>query len=867
MSAVRRRGLCPVRRIDGERAISAQIDSPGNVFQSVCAAVRINGFTPGVNDGNTLYNLSRSPAVREAKLPCSIWHWVPVSGRRWMGLVMVDSPSFAETVRVKVRDQEISPVVANRGDNRRHLYYWEEPFDFDFAETLEILTPDDDAPYVIEGFVFMTERPTEATVEVRTPPSVLDAPEFSATMLPGRVTITNPGARPGVQLLELTLALPGVRHVSASIQGLPCPTALVPLTRDPRGIPVNQRLQVVADLPAMVACEMALVLGNSEVGFPEIPPLDISVDDAGLHFPDATSVAPAMPGASLRLKESPGWTGLQTLRPAFRVVFALAAPDVLLEIALTTRVTRGLDGMEIEQDILVAGPGLFAVVPSLALHVQTAEGSGRTTLVADGPDFGRPALIGNGHRVLAAADFAALHPARLRADGPQLVWDVLPPGFSPPSALDRRERDQRYFHVVEGGYRLKRGMRRRQVCWLGAAREQGLRWLDPATFRVPRRYEQGLLLPEENPDETSAWRNAFLEAWLRQQRTFHADGFLNYGDWFGERGVNWGNGEYDSAYGLLLQAVQTGGGAWAELGHAAARHQIEVDTAHLHDAKPGWQYRHSMGHVGDYFDDAYEVGAIGKGSIGDTAHNWVEGMLLHYLLSGDTLALETARKLLNDLAGPVLDKTYFSNARNMGWHLIHLSAGAMVLRDPRYLAAADRLVAMILERQRLDGSWRRVLKSDHCGCYPPHTGNAGFMIGVLMEGLGSYLQITGDPRVEDSIRRAGRFLWRDLHDTETGGWRYTSCPNTPVHKPGGAEIHYLVPMLNVLRPEDADAAAWWEAFDRYRKALLEIIQAPPTAAFGQEAPGKRLSKALRLLPKVNEMDRCASPDADLEPNP
>ena len=158
MSAVRRRGLCPVRRIDGERAISAQIDSPGNVFQSVCAAVRINGFTPGVNDGNTLYNLSRSPVVREAKLRCSIWHWVPVSGRRWMGLVMVDSPGFAETVRVKVRDQEITPVVADRGDNRRHLYYWEEPFDFDFAETLEILTPDDDAPYVIEGFVFRPFR-------------------------------------------------------------------------------------------------------------------------------------------------------------------------------------------------------------------------------------------------------------------------------------------------------------------------------------------------------------------------------------------------------------------------------------------------------------------------------------------------------------------------------------------------------------------------------------------------------------------------------------------------------------------------------------------------------------------------------------
>ena len=33
-----------------------------------------------------------------------------------------------------------------------------------------------------------------------------------------------------------------------------------------------------------------------------------------------------------------------------------------------------------------------------------------------------------------------------------------------------------------------------------------------------------------------------------RQREF---GYFNYGDWYGERGHNWGNNEYDMAYGII----------------------------------------------------------------------------------------------------------------------------------------------------------------------------------------------------------------------------------------------------------------------------------------------------------------------------
>ena len=64
-----------------------------------------------------------------------------------------------------------------------------------------------------------------------------------------------------------------------------------------------------------------------------------------------------------------------------------------------------------------------------------------------------------------------------------------------------------------------------------------------------------------------------------RQREF---GYFNYGDWYGERGHNWGNNEYDMAYGLFIHFARTGNRKAARLASASAQHQADVDIVHAY---------------------------------------------------------------------------------------------------------------------------------------------------------------------------------------------------------------------------------------------------------------------------------------------
>ncbi|MGI6610676.1 MAG: hypothetical protein ACOX4G_09230 [Limnochordia bacterium] len=77
-------------------------------------------------------------------------------------------------------------------------------------------------------------------------------------------------------------------------------------------------------------------------------------------------------------------------------------------------------------------------------------------------------------------------------------------------------------------------------------------------------------------------------------------GYLNYGDWFGERGRNWGNNEYDLAHGFFMEFVRTGDRRYYRLALAAARHQADVDIIHAYPDPTyvGANAEHSVGHTG-----------------------------------------------------------------------------------------------------------------------------------------------------------------------------------------------------------------------------------------------------------------------------
>ena len=79
-----------------------------------------------------------------------------------------------------------------------------------------------------------------------------------------------------------------------------------------------------------------------------------------------------------------------------------------------------------------------------------------------------------------------------------------------------------------------------------------------------------------------AWFEQACQAHSKQRDEGRVYGMLNYGDWCGERGVNWGNLEYDLGYGMFLQYLRTGDRRVLPPGRTggAASHRRRRDPRH-----------------------------------------------------------------------------------------------------------------------------------------------------------------------------------------------------------------------------------------------------------------------------------------------
>ena len=213
-------------------------------------------------------------------------------------------------------------------------------------------------------------------------------------------------------------------------------------------------------------------------------------------------------------------------------------------------------------------------------------------------------------------------------------------------------------------------------------------------------------------------------------------------------------------------------------------------------------------------------------------HTWVEGQLLHHLLTGDDIVYESLRKTRSWLLQKRFFDTYdFTNAREAGWHLIHLCMLAASQDDPDCFNAASIIVERVLERAEPDGGWVRNLTESHCGCgYPRCRGEAGFMVGVLLSGLKRYYHLTQDPKVSEAIiggalaypgdlRSRERALplyilpepnaWRQFPLHAMGAGRPDSrlgtlgrCPIRPLCKEGPAH-HFVWDWVDVLMYAEA----------------------------------------------------------------
>jgi hypothetical protein len=411
----------------------------------------------------------------------------------------------------------------------------------------------------------------------------------------------------------------------------------------------------------------------------------------------------------------------------------------------------------------------------------------------------------DGGVTVALRDFWQLYPKRLTAgtdsNGRSTITVGVMPRFAPGTYRISKEgelEDKLFYYLKDDVYRLRQGVGKRDellyyLRGAGESRDQAVAvatvFQRPPLAVAPKEWYCDSkaftdVLPS-SPELGGVYRMyedqvaKALEGYLKNRRDGREYGMLNFGDWWGERGRNWGNIEYDTQHGFYLQFVRSGDPDFLYVGEEACRHNMDVDVVRSHSdpGRVGCVYAHCIGHTGGYYDHSIGGQATPSGGF-SVSHTWVEGYLDDYFLTGDLRGLETAR-MVADHYDSYYTRVYdYDNGRTSGWHLILTLAMYRATGDPYYLNAAHIVTERVKEREMPEGGWARQMMPGHCYCTPRHRGEAAFMVGVLLTGLKDYHEITGDPRTAGMIIRGARNIIKETWVPERNAMRYTSCPQT-----------------------------------------------------------------------------------------
>ncbi len=396
-----------------------------------------------------------------------------------------------------------------------------------------------------------------------------------------------------------------------------------------------------------------------------------------------------------------------------------------------------------------------------------------------------------GSMTVAVRDFWQLYPKALSADEDGIKVGLMPPLKEDQYAEASKDPVQLahlYYNLQGGCYKIKQGQTKTHELMLSfeqAPDKTGLDAFQQGVAAVaPSPWMCGSMALGEVPPTGTVWSSRFdaqmttgVVAFLTARDKRRDNGMMNHGDWWGERGFNWANIEYDDAHVWLTQYARTGDMRCLTAGDRAAKHYGDVDCVHFSsDARRiGAGYSHCIGHVGGFFKTRpVDGGSLSGGH--SPCHTRTEGLVEHYLLTGDRRSLEAARGIADRYDGWWLNNYDFGNCRVPGWHLVLTMSVYNATADPFYLNAARIIAQRVIERQAPEGGWQRNLVPGHCFCLPRHRGEAGFMVGVLLDGLKYYHQTTGDRRAADALIGGARYLIRETYDFKEKQFRYTTCP-------------------------------------------------------------------------------------------
>ncbi|HKL59230.1 MAG TPA: hypothetical protein VJ863_04980 [Sphaerochaeta sp.] len=221
-------------------------------------------------------------------------------------------------------------------------------------------------------------------------------------------------------------------------------------------------------------------------------------------------------------------------------------------------------------------------------------------------------------------------------------------------------------------------------------------------------------------------------------------GFLHFGDgpeWeYSKQGRSkgrdiWINNEYDMPHNFMVMFARTRDRRYYDYLVAAVRHWYDVDICHFSEYPnyEGLLYTHSVDHV-----SGQPV----------PSHQWVEGFLDYYHLTGDLIGFETAytigERLLDLICLPIYNKPGAIEPREIGWSLRTFLALYNETHESRWLEACKPIVRTYIAWAELYGNWSSPYPDNYLDRVP-------FMINVGLVGLYKYYMITGMPEVKETL--------------------------------------------------------------------------------------------------------------------
>lgn len=400
-------------------------------------------------------------------------------------------------------------------------------------------------------------------------------------------------------------------------------------------------------------------------------------------------------------------------------------------------------------------------------------------------------LADNSRFTVSIRDAALRYPKAFRTTADNVIIDLLPE--QPDKNYNKQLPHYLEFPFCEGKYRLKWGMSFTENLLFDFSGKMSMAAVDAENDNyviavVDRDYLASTqVIPGVLPasDKRFAeWNKRtadVLDLHLRTKQINREYGFLNYGDWFGERGRNWGNNEYDLPRSLFYYFARSGNRKAFRLAVLGASHQSDVDIMHAYPDRyyVGTNAEHSIGHTGvnyQRYKRATWSFPCQRSFEAKNGHTWTGGMASCWTFTGNARVFNSALLLGEHAINFMVPNfTHLStHERSAGWSLKALMELYKVTYDKAYLKASKKMVDIALKEQKFDkgGAWPHRLPRGHNGGDKNAFGNAPFLLATLLEGLHQYYTYCPSPELKRSIISGGMWIKRAWKKNLLG-WPYT----------------------------------------------------------------------------------------------